>query len=1332
MTDNNTTYQRSYARTLLTLLTALLLTACSEMTPTAEVRTVDSLNTVANAMQYRNTDSAYIYAKRALQAASLYGEGKAEAACTMGRCLFMKMEFDEAERTYNSAHRYTQNETELLIADIGLMQICQRTARNKEFYDHRNSALKRMKRIEEDKSLFSDRRERQRLSYAYAEFRLISALYYYNLRQRQEARAELDCIDVADVAASNPGQYMSYLRMRGLTGMSEKTSGSEEEQRLSEFDNQYSLYRMATDSGYTRLIGEGLLGMAEIMSTENGYLLVSSHRLQSLQSMNLSVDSLLPLRISEMAAQDFKESRYDYGVAAANIAIAQRLNETGHYDEALNILSKAIDSANPLIPERIAAIREQLSVAYAGLGMKSESDSNRNVYLDLLNSTRQDKELESRYAALEAESSKLTIVLVAVIVAFIIMMSSLIYFSRRTRVRSEAYTNRLRRAIALSGEIASNRNSDKLTEEREQLEAQRYVCERHIDEEKRQNIVRKACLSLVYGITPYIDRMINEADKLLSKGYMTDETLKQEKLHYIGELADTINEQNEILSLWIKMRQGVIQLNIENFQLQELFSLVQKGHRSFDIKSQTLSVDNTDCVVKADKALTLFMINTLMENARKYTPDNGSIHVYATSADEYVEISVSDTGIGLSEEDIKTLLNSKVYDSKSIGASDESQRDYLMDNKGGGFGLMNCKGIIEKYRKTNRIFSVCTFGIESHKGKGSRFFFRLPAGVVKRLSMVLLIVASFTSCDNKPAATDDCNYASATDSAYTMLLDSASLYADSVYYANVEHHHSEALLYAEKAIELINRHYLTYSSDNDKQLLKLNAETMPAEFAWWSHDFDTDYHVILDIRNEAAVAFLAMKQLDGYRYNNEAYAGMYKLQGKDTTLESYCRDLERSATNKTIGVVLCIALLVLAIVGYYLLFIRKRVVEVIKLRQLLDINRRAHAASQPRETGEAEALQMEEDTLRNTPQRIVNETFESVNDLLDIETLGLDVYADHEGAHPVCVSAGIASNVELPEVSIPLKAEADGGRCIGMLHIRFADANPGEDSMLFAELLAKYFAIVIYNSVICPAVQYRDIEAAQEDVHRASWEESMLHVQNMVLDNCLSTIKHETVYYPSRIRNILNSISESNLTAADERRQVEDICELVKYYRGIFAILYSCASRQLEEVTFRRTAIETTELTDYAKRYFNKRCRTLSDNIKLSIEPMTATVTGDRISLRLLLESMIDEALSHRESGELKLRVTKDGQYIRFSFTDSRRAKSVDELNKLFTPELRRMAANGELIGTEYLVCKQIIRDHDEYAGRRGCRINAEMAAEGGFTVYFTIPAVSAASSTES
>lgn len=73
-----------------------------------------------------------------------------------------------------------------------------------------------------------------------------------------------------------------------------------------------------------------------------------------------------------------------------------------------------------------------------------------------------------------------------------------------------------------------------------------------------------------------------------------------------------------------------------------------------------------------------------------------------------------------------------------------------------------------------------------------------------------------------------------------------------------------------------------------------------------------------------------------------------------------------------------------------------------------------------------------------------------------------------------------------------------------------------------------------------------------------------------------------------------------------------------------------------------------------------------------------------------------------------------------FLFTDMRREKTREELNQLFYPDLSRMTAGekGELYGTEYLVCKQIIRDHDEFAGRRGCRINAEPGKEGGFTIY--------------
>lgn len=73
----------------------------------------------------------------------------------------------------------------------------------------------------------------------------------------------------------------------------------------------------------------------------------------------------------------------------------------------------------------------------------------------------------------------------------------------------------------------------------------------------------------------------------------------------------------------------------------------------------------------------------------------------------------------------------------------------LRKQKGSGFGLMNCKGIIEKYRKTNTVFRVCCFSVDSTLGKGSRFYFRLPKGVKKIFTVGLLLVmglAGLGSC----------------------------------------------------------------------------------------------------------------------------------------------------------------------------------------------------------------------------------------------------------------------------------------------------------------------------------------------------------------------------------------------------------------------------------------------------------------------------------------------------------------------------------------------------------------------------------------------------------
>lgn len=1417
--------------------------SCTDMVPTKEVRLIDSLNGKAYTYRYRSLDSSYKYANEAYQQVNFYKSGKAEASNNLGFCAFMAMDFDRAEALHKEVYKLTKNELELLIADIGLMKICQRTAMNKEFYDYRNSALRRMKRIREESDLFADRHEALRLDYAFTEFFIVSSIYYYYLQQRQEAIASLNQIPENEVLADT-NQLLYYHYIKGSASLVEATKP--EDRKMREFDQLYITWRTAVQTNHPYFEGNGLQGLANLMVSPNNFELFRTRRGYALDQFGFPVDSLLPLRMAQLALEKFREYNDLYQIAGAYVSIGKYMNEHGRYSEALDTLTKALDCVNQhhvlyyhhavdtldklriyaegdttytgvpwimeedvkTVPEWISRIREQLSVSYAGLGMKYASDYNRNIYLDILNYTRQDKELESRYLSLESDSRQMTLVLSLVIAGLVLVVILWWLFNKRSKMRNQVDVERLQRILALCRDITSsipmnvpliqqgidqlfgkgrlqleipeegkaalvplhrlNRDEkalvhvlepyivwaadneqmvEALSDERMQLEKQRYVYEQHIAGNKRQNLIKKACLAIVNGINPYIDRILNEVHKLTERGYIDHEKIKKEKYQYIDELVTTINEYNDILALWIKMKQGTLSLNIETFDLNELFELLSKGRRAFEMKNQKLEIEPTTVMVKADRALTLFMINTLAENARKYTPEGGTIKVYARTTDAYVEISVEDNGRGISEEDVARIIGEKVYDSRVIGMKNVADPEVLKENKGSGFGLMNCKGIIEKYKKTNELFRGCVFDVESELGKGSRFYFRLPSGVRKAMGVLLfclLLPFGVSSCLHDPIPPmlqEGDSIVVVTDSAYEDLLDAASDYANAAYFANVAENYEFALQYIDSAILLLNEHYEKYARpDRPHRYMKLVGEGTPAEISWWNELFDSDYHVILDIRNEAAVAFLALKQLDAYSYNNSAFTDLYKLQGEDQTLEAYCRQLERSNTNKTVGIILCFVLLIVSLVGYYFLYMRKRLQNRLNLEQVLEINQKVFAASlvRPQEQENAEALQREESTLKEIPQRIVNEAFGPVNELLTIDRMGIAVYnetthrleyASRPGQEmPEMVELCFNSGAYLSEQhlqAIPLMVEAGGEhQCVGVLYLERREGTEQETDRLLFELVARYVTIVVFNAVVKLATKYRDIESAHEETRRASWEDSMLHVQNMVLDNCLSTIKHETIYYPNKIKQIVGRLNTQKLSETEEREAVETMTELIEYYKGIFTILSSCASRQLEEVTFRRTVIPVQEVLDTAGKYFKKSMKNRSEKIELEIEPMEAKVIGDVNQLRFLLENLIDESLTVREDGVIRLQARQDNEYIRFLFTDTRREKSVEELNQLFYPNLARMTSGekGELRGTEYLICKQIIRDHDEFAGRRGCRINAELAEGGGFTVYFTVP----------
>ena len=169
--------------------------------------------------KYKNLDSSYHFASKALKQSQHYSQGKAEAYNNLAFYHFVKMDFEESERLSLAVHALTQNELERLIADINLMKIYQRVAMNKEYFDYRNNALLRMKRIEEDGSVFNDKHEILRLNYAFTEFYIVSAIYYYYLQQHNEAMQSLDEIDVNRAFRNDLNQYLLYHYIKGSDGL---------------------------------------------------------------------------------------------------------------------------------------------------------------------------------------------------------------------------------------------------------------------------------------------------------------------------------------------------------------------------------------------------------------------------------------------------------------------------------------------------------------------------------------------------------------------------------------------------------------------------------------------------------------------------------------------------------------------------------------------------------------------------------------------------------------------------------------------------------------------------------------------------------------------------------------------------------------------------------------------------------------------------------------------------------------------------------------------------------------------------------------------------------
>lgn len=1398
---------------LLTFLFVIALVGCGE----GDAGDAVLLNDKAYGLRYVSLDSCEVYALRASELPSAGDDERHLAMLNRAFVKYMRLDVVGARDLCLRVLDESDNGLVCLLADVDLMRISALTSANKDFFFYRNDAVKRMERIgREDAGM--NARQKRCYGLALSEFHIVSSEYYYGLRQEREALQEVESLeDMMEEVAIDSVQKSKLLLLKSV---GELSLGGGDGNGVN-FRNVVSAYRMSRDCGAVYQCTRALhLLVHELVRADS----LESYRLENIKGLvgkkGVSNDSLILILGNESLDM---ASRYGsrYLESFSLLSLSDYFFYNGCYDEALSYVERALDIINwyhsqyvedgvtlalysdvtdlasaemlwisdadmPAIPTWIVEVRERLSMIYSAIGMKSASNYNRNIYLDILDATRQDMSMEHRLDSLDSEERMLDTSLVVCGCVVVLLFVLLFLFVRRQRRKNAEQAERLLEVIddcrtylsqsmsgdgvvdddvnrRLSGvdepELKSvidvftdwaehNKNISKhLADTLVRMEDENFMSERRMEDKKRDNISKLVSMSIVNGILPFLDRAIRVVDRLKSGGGSLDVEKCGGELEYLSELIDKINVYNDVMARWVMMRRGVVTLNVETFELQPMFDVLSKNRSLYESKGVVLNVEPTSLVVKADKALTFFMVSTLMDNARKYTQSGGRVCLKAETTDDGgVRIIVVDTGRGLSESEVNTILNEKVYDSSQIGNPDADAD--LRKNKGFGFGLMSCKGIIDKYRKTSTAFSVCRFGVESVKGRGSTFSFVLPKGMQRTLNALLLLFSvalPLVSCSDEGCLPlSDEEHAMHKYDGDSMLSDTlvsmASYYADRAFYSNVKGEHSHALEYADSAICELNRYHRKNGMSEEE--MRLFGVGMP-EVSMYERGVSTDYHIILDIRNEVAIASLALNLWDTYHYNNDIYTRLYKIMAQDSGLEDYCNAIERNNANKQTLLVFVAILVVLVLLAIFLMYYKNTLLPALNMRQLLWMNRKVYGDANlygSPVAPDSPSVDELECTLRYYAG-YVDTLYECVCGIKASDGVALYIVGSGDGdglfvctrdcPDPdymrdmmIVVSKGdevvVKSNGRLR--FYPLVAE-EGAQPVGAIGIAFRGNTYTSNDDVVLRLMVQFTALNIYYSDMIVKMRLDEIEALEDKKRRVDYEENMIHVQNQILDNCLSTIKHETMYYPNRIKQIVDNVKKRSRADAGE---VDKMHEVISCYKEIFSILHRYASRQLGSTMFKRHKISAKYMCSHAQTMFARMKDRHGTDLQLDIvEASDANIVGDEHLMKYLMSTLLVMSFDDKSPGHLSLGFEISDGFVKFAFTDSRGSYTSEQLNSLFYPDAMASADEAVVSRAKHiLVCRQIVREHDEHSGRRGCRICAH-PNEGttGYRLTFTLPA---------
>ena len=207
----------------------------------------------------------------------------------------------------------------------------------------------------------------------------------------------------------------------------------------------------------------------------------------------------------------------------------------------------------------------------------------------------------------------------------------------------------------------------------------------------------KTPITILMNIIPLIDE---EIDNPTAK---KDCNTAIRNLIYIKNLVKEILKISELTSPTLVLEKKEMLLN------ELINEILNDNQILFHVKNITVkNFINTPIIINGDKIKLKEVLYNLINNAIKFTPEDGDIVLRSYENKETITVSITDNGLGMNKEQIRNIFN---YFYKI----DKSRHNL----EGSGLGLSICKRIIEKH--DGEIWAE-----SEGEQKGSTFFFKIP------------------------------------------------------------------------------------------------------------------------------------------------------------------------------------------------------------------------------------------------------------------------------------------------------------------------------------------------------------------------------------------------------------------------------------------------------------------------------------------------------------------------------------------------------------------------------------------------------------------------------